>query len=251
MNISLKGLLTQQEYDNRLNPNTRAIAKAVKTIKEHSAFKVGDYLICELMDENKSMNCMQMRSLNIAQKFLVVCIDEYGLLFCKRVYEKGFAAVIECITTWDPSTYHFVSDNDYIDHLLLNVSDPYNPFLKIEKYIQKKKWITAKNKRLMFNAANANKMNEIIANFRNGDNIWKGSSSIKKRPIRLTIIATKNVSIPKKQDKYSDMWYVNKKIKEYWVVEAVDDYGNYYSLSTRNFIEEIIYNAKPISHDDY
>lgn len=150
---------------------TRDTINRIKNIKEHSFFKVGDVLIHKAI--------LAKSPYNTKKKYVVVYIDDYGLVYVKTILSKGVLSKnTHCITSKFLLSTHYVHAPEIAESILLD--QEYDPIKEMVTTKSEKDKIRRYNK-----SVSLGKMCEIdfihfVARCNKGDKLWLSSDMLGK-----------------------------------------------------------------------
>lgn len=126
--------------------------KIINSAKDNADFEVGSAVFIRRISDKKFVG-QEYNSADKADKYLIVHNDE-GFVFAKKICANGKPGVsITCLTIDYPTdSYYLESDGDYVEAVLLDNQDNYDPLASAKDYVKKKNKATRENskKRLIF-----------------------------------------------------------------------------------------------------
>ena len=130
----------------------RLAKRIINSAKDNADFEVGSAVFIRRVSDKKLVG-QEYNSTNKADKYIIVHNDE-GFIFAKKICANGKPGVaITCLTIDYPTdAYYLESDGDYVEAVLLDNQDNYDPLASAKDYVKKKNKATRENskKRLLF-----------------------------------------------------------------------------------------------------
>ncbi len=167
------GLLTREEYEEVQALDSISSIRNLLSKLGKSPFKVGDYINCFDKKRNRLEYISEQVSYQAAI-YKIVCIDNIGLVFVRKVCLKGtLHKKVECITLADSNKWDYVLDKSYADFLMLaEYNEKFNAFKYIKNIQENRKDVFLKNKRLSLATNSKRSINKWLNKMKPNDKIW-------------------------------------------------------------------------------
>ena len=179
-------------------PSPEVIKKATKTVAvtelkrllknmdEQKAFSIDDVLV----KRDRKSGSIMMNGGN-PKRWIVSHKDEDGLIYARRILISGkLGSMLTCLTVDWTSTYTYDIDPGYIDNVLLDTEDAYNPFDEARRQSNMKAKVRAENKKKKANVTYFKGLNV-------GDKLWTSGNMLGDNIIEWSIIKISNIAATK------------------------------------------------------
>lgn len=163
----------------------------IASIARATAYKLGDYLIADT-NSTPVVYC----GTNIRKKFKVVYVHNNGICYIQSLDRNGklhgslyCESEFSCFNAGYRLTFKL--DPTYVDHVIMQCEDGYDPAIEIKEHTQRVKPINEYNKKVRIPLSNKEDVNTFLLKVKVGDILWKSN----KKSVTITSINKKDRTI--------------------------------------------------------
>jgi hypothetical protein len=254
----------------------RSSKRIMKSFADYSEYEVGTAVFIKENLKNGTTCYVGADYNNIhpRDKYIIIHKDE-GFIFAKRIIACGKpGTLVVCLTIDYPSDrYELEVDGDYLDAMLLDTVDSYDPTATAKDLIKKKNKASRTNNknRIIFDTALA--AYNYIANLKIGDELWGADYSYGTGTRKYVVSNIKIYDLDKTQQartgygcSHKHGSYLKEKLPKgievtLQVIENENRYGSssdrnihFYSIMSTGddykYSAEILYNKRPLKPED-
>ncbi len=238
--------LTRDDMET-IKENEKEILFLLQELDKVRQFKLGDYLICIMVNKHTNQRVPMTNSYNVTKKFKVVHVDQCGIPYYKEVSSKG--------TTRGPAmpmmgeygheqhqygwdSFEFEHDPHFVESVILEAEAGYDP---VEVQKSKKKLRDEITKHNADNKIKSSGIAEIVAGFaamKPGETYWFSGKN------GMTINSVKPVVIPTPMRHT----YGHGKYKNVVEINVTLSTGKQATYLPHDFMFKNLYKAQPRSY---